>query len=413
VTTLPSRVGDRAPSIAIVVGLAAMLLALLPGAATAADWTRPDRVAGRGGSRLDSLHQLSADSRRFHLIHPRIGPGTHDDRVLYQRSENGGRWTRPKALFTAGRRHREVVPNLALAASSDVVAAAWRTSGPRGHALWVRISRDGGRSFGARQELVSTGYRRGIGVPAVAILSRRVIAIAWTDRSDGRIRARISRDGGRHFRRARTLGRSTLSIDCRDRVTDGLVSLAASRSRLFAAWSEASSGQCLANRIVMRRSGNAGRTFGREVTVTDQRSYGWPEIDALGHRVVVTVQSPSGGIIVARSAADGYRWRDRVLKARKGRNYSAADLVLLPRGRAMITYVDERLRDSRLVRTRVVTRWSPDDGARFNTAREVAASARKLRLAPNIASRSGRPVVVVQSGPLSGSPRHIVVSRLR
>jgi hypothetical protein len=79
----------------------------------------------------------------------------------------------------------------------------------------------------------------------------------------------------------------------------------------------------------------------------------------------------------------------------------------------MITYVDERLRDSRLVRTRVVTRWSPDDGARFNTAREVASSARKLRLAPNIASRGGRPVVVVQSGPLSGSPRHIVASRLR
>jgi hypothetical protein len=389
-----------------------MLLMLLPDGARAADWTRPDRVGGRAGSRLDSLHQLASSGRRLHLVHPRIGRGRRDDRVFYQRSTDGSRWSPPRAIFSASRRHREVVPNLAIAGSSDVVAAAWRTSGPRGHTLWVRVSRDSGRSFGPAQGLFSTRHRRGIGVPAVAVVSRRVIVVAWTDRSGGRLLIRVSRDGGRDFRRARTLGRSALSIDCRARVTDGLVSLAATGSHVHAAWSVASAGQCLAGRIVMRSSQNGGRTWGREVTVTRRRSYGWPELDALGRRVVATVQSPDG-IVMARSAADGRRWRDRVLTARSGRNYSAADIVLLPRGRAMITYVDERLRRSRLVRTRVVARWSPDDGRRFTTAREVAESARKLRLAPNIEVLGRRPIVVVQSGPMSGSPRHIVASRLR
>jgi hypothetical protein len=413
VRTLPSRVSDRAPSLVAVAGLLAILLTLLPGAVEAADWTRPDRVAPRGSSRLDSLHQLAADGRTLHLLHPRIGQRATDDRVLYQRSVDGGtRWSRPRAIFSASRRHREVVPNLALAVAGDVVAAAWRTSGPDRTSLWVRVSRDGGRSFGARRELFAAGPKRGIGVPAVAVVSRRVIAVAWTDRSDGRILVRISRDGGRHFGRARRLGETGLSIDCRTRTTDGLVGLAASRQRLYAAWSMAPAGQCLASSIVMRSTGGGARTWERRVTITDQRSYGWPELDALGRRVVATIQSTTGGIILARSADEGRHWQDRLLKTRKGRNLSAADIVLLPKGRAMVTYVEEQLRRSRLVSTRVVSRWSPDDGGRLNPSRVVAAAARKLRLAPNIAAAGSRPVIVVQSGPISG-PRHILVSRLR
>jgi hypothetical protein len=414
VRTLPSRVSDRAPSLAAVAGLLAILLTLLPGAVVAADWTRPERVAGRGGSRLDSLHQLAADGRTLHLVHPRIGRGATDDRVVYQRSVDGGaRWSTPRSIFAAGRRHREVVPNLALAAGGGVVAAAWRTSGTDGTSLWVRVSRDGGRSFDERRQLFAAGPKRGIGVPAVAVVSPKVVAVAWTDRRDGRVLVRVSRDGGRRFGQARRLGETGLSIDCRTQVTDGLVGLAASRKRLYAAWSMAPAGQCLASSVVMRSSGNTGRSWERRVTITKQRSYGWPELDALGRRVVATVQSTSGGIILARSGDEGRHWRDRLLRARKGRNLSAADVVLLPKGRAMFSYVDEQLRRSKLVSTRVVSRWSPDDGRRLNPPRVVAAAARKLRLAPNIAAHASRPVIVVQSGPISGSPRHILVSRLR
>jgi hypothetical protein len=413
VTTLPSRVGDGAPRIAVGVGFLVLLLTLLPAAAEAADWTRADRMPGRGGSRLDSLHQLAADGGRIHLIHPHIGTRAMDDRVYYQRSRDGGRrWSKPTAIFSAGRGHREVVANLALDARADVVAAVWRTVGPRQATLWVRMSRDGGDSWGARRALATAGPRRGIGVPAVAVVSRRIIAVAWTDRSDGRIRVRVSRDGGRHFGRPSTLGRTGLSIDCARRVTDGMVGLTASRSRLYAAWSAASDGQCLAGSVRLRGSGNAGRKWGREVTVTDTRTYGWPELDALGHRVIATVQSPDG-IVVARSSDDGRTWRERSLGARSGRNLSAADITLLSRGRALIAYVDERLRRSRLVSTRVLARLVPGEGAGFRPAREVAASRRKLRLAPNVVVQNGRAVVVVQSGPLSGSNRDILVSRQR
>lgn len=412
-TTLPSRVGDRAPRIVVGATLLVLLLTLLPGAAQAGGWTRPDAVAKRGGSRLDSLHQLAADGGRIHLLHPHIGPGAIDDRVLYQRSRDGGRrWSRPTAIFTAGRGHREVVANLALAARADVVAAVWRTVGPRKATLWVRISRDGGTSWGARRALATAGRKRGIGVPAVAIVSRRIIAVAWTDRADGRVRVRVSRDGGRGFGKTTTLGRTGLSIDCARRVTDGLVGLTASRSRLYAAWSAAPDGQCLARSIKLRGSGNAGRKWGREVTVTDARSYGWPELDALGKRVVATVQTPDG-IVVARSDDEGRTWRDRRIRARAGRNLSAADVVLLPRGRAMFAYVDERLRRSRLVSTTVLARLSPDDGASLRRARVVAASGRKLRLAPNIVVHGGRALVVVQSGPLSGASRRILATRQR
>jgi hypothetical protein len=401
------------PRITVGVGLLVLLLTLLPSAAEAADWTRPDRITGRDGARLDSLHQLSADGRSVHLIHPYIGGRAMDDRVLYQRSSDGGkRWSRPRTLFSAGRGHREVVANLALAARRDVVAAVWRTVGPNKTTLWIRVSRDGGDSWGSRRALDSIKPKHGLGVPAVSIVSRKIIAVAWTDRSDGRILVRVSRDGGRRFGKADRLGRTGLSIDCDDRVTDGLVGLTASRNRLYAAWSAAADGQCLAGSIKLRGSGNAGRKWGREVTVTDQRTYGWPELDAMGHRVIATVQSPDG-IVVARSGDDGRRWRDRTIKARGGRNLSAADVVLLTRGRALITYVDERLRASRLVRTRVLSRLSRNDGASFRSAQEVAASAAKLRVAPNIAAPGGRAVVVVQSGPLKGSDRYIVASRQR
>jgi hypothetical protein len=79
----------------------------------------------------------------------------------------------------------------------------------------------------------------------------------------------------------------------------------------------------------------------------------------------------------------------------------------------MIAYVNESVRRSRLISTRVVTRWSPDDGASFRQPKAVTPDARRLRMAPNIASDRKRVAILVQSGPLSGTPRNIFVSRRR
>ena len=62
----------------------------------------------------------------------------------------------------------------------------------------MRVSRDGGRTFGKRVELFETRNEKGIGVPAVAI-GNDVIAVAWTNRANGRVKVSTSRDDGRTF----------------------------------------------------------------------------------------------------------------------------------------------------------------------------------------------------------------------
>jgi hypothetical protein len=413
--TLGGGVGPRAPSVAVLALSYALSFTLLGASAAAAGWSTLKRVTDERGSRFDSLHQLAADRGIFHVVHPRVGPGATDDRVFYQRSDDQGEtWSDLSPLFQATSTHRQVVPNLALAARGDTVAAAWRVSGPGGHALLMRVSHDGGRTFGKRKDIFDTKRADGIGVPAVAVSSRgRVVVAAWTDRHTRRILLRTSRDGGRTFGDARAIGRTNLSIDCRGRLTDGLVGLAASSRFIHVAWSVAPAKRCQASSIQARRSDDKGRTWEAARVVTSRRSYGWPELDARARTVMATVQAPGGDVIVARSTDDGASWSDRLLKAPKGANFSAADIVLLPDRKAMVTYVNERIRRAKLIATKVVSRWSPDDGASLRKPRTVAGEARRLRMAPNIAADGEGVSIVLQSGPLSGSPRNLFTSRLR
>ena len=100
-------------------------------------------------------------------------------------------------------------------------------------------------------------------------------------------------------------------------------------------------------------------------------------------------------------------------KPPKGHSLSAADVVLLPRKRAMITYVDERLRRAKLIDTRVVARTSRSDGTRYGKAHAVTNVSSRLRMAPNIAATGSRVAIVLQSGPLDGSRRNLYATRLR
>jgi hypothetical protein len=411
VMTVHRSIGSRAP----LTGLAAAVFALLllPTLALAADWTALERVTPVGGSRLDSLHQLAAAKGELHLVHPRLGPGRTDDRVVYQRSRDRGRtWTRERILFSATDRRRRVVPNLAIDARDRIVAVAYRVAGPAGHALLVRVSRDGGRTFGKRLELFETKNEKGIGVPAVAI-GDDVIAVAWTNRANGRVKLATSRDGGRSFNGAQTLATTKLSIDCKARVTDGLVGLAINARSIHLAWSDAPSRQCYASAIRVRTSLDRGRSWSSVRTITERDSFGWPELDSRGKTVLATVQAIDGSLILARSGKNGRNWRDQRLKPPKGYIHSAADVLLLPRKKAVIAYVKERLRNDKLVATRLVARRSSDDGISFDKVTPVTREARLLRMAPNLAAHGAKVSLVVQSGQLDGSPRHVYASRLR
>ena len=74
---------------------------------------------------------------------------------------------------------------------------------------------------------------------------------------------RSSRDAGRSFGDARTIGETGLSIDCRERLTDGLAfGLAASKRLVHVAWSLAPKGRCQASSIALRTSDDRGRSWG-------------------------------------------------------------------------------------------------------------------------------------------------------
>lgn len=378
-----------------------------------ADGPSAHRVSERGGSRLDSLHQLAAAGDTLVLAHARVGEGGASDRVIVQRSTDGGAsWSRERALFTSGSRHRQVLPNLAVGARGRVVSVAFRAQGPRGTTLFVRTSRDGGRRFGPRVAVATRSGRSSVGVPAVAV-GDGVVAVAWTDRRDGTVEVRRSRDDGRTFGKVAALGRTRLTIECRARVTDGLVGLAASGPRLYVAWAEARDRSCLADRIVVRASVDRGSRWRSRRTLTASRSYGWPELVATGRSVLATVQLTSGHLLVARSRDEGARWRQVRLAPRRGRVLSAGDVLVRRGDQVWVAFVEERIRGDRLRTTRVRAVRSRDGGASFGRAVTLAPTARSLRQAVNVADTERGRVAVFQSGDLSGQPRNLLVARWR
>ena len=404
------RPEQRRPS--RVVGLCLLGLLLIP-TPTLADGFSLQRVSQRGGTRLDSLHQLAASGDRLQLAHARIGERGAPDSVVLQRSRDGGSdWTRERALFTTGPRYGQVLPNIALASRGPVVAVAFRVKGPQGTTLFVRTSRDGGRRFGPRIPIATRPGKLSLGVPAVAV-GDDVVAVAWTDRRDAEIKLRRSRDDGRSFSRAATLGRTRVSIECRGRVVDGLVSLAAAGARLHLGWSDAKERSCMAGRIVMRSSPDRGARWRHERTVTGSRSYGWAELAASGDSVLATVQLASGRLLVARSRDEGREWRQTTIAPRRGRVLSAGDVVIGRDRQVWVAFVEERIHDGRLRESRVRAVRSRDGGATFGPAHTLAGSAPALRQAVNLAHTDRGVVAVFQSGALSGQPRNLLVSRWR
>jgi hypothetical protein len=399
------------PARAIGLCLFALLLVAQPGLAD--DGSSAQRVSQRGGSRLDSLHQLAASGDTLHLAHARMGDRGRPDQVVLQRSRDGGAdWTKERALFTAGARYGRVLPNLAVASRGSIVAVAFRVQGTHGTTLFLRTSRDGGRRFGPREAIAARKGKLSLGVPAVAV-GDGVVAVAWTDRVDGAIRLRRSLDGGRTYARTSTLGRTRVTIECRGRVTDGLVGLAAAGARLYLAWSDAKERSCMAGRIVMRTSPDRGGRWRDERTVTGSRSFGWAEIVASGSSVLATVQLPTGRLLVARSRDEGRSWRQATLAPRRGRVLSAGDILARPGGQVWVGFVEETISRGRLRASRVRVIRSKDGGATFGRAHTIAGTARSLRQAVNLADTDRGRIAIYQSGSLAGEPRNVLATRWR
>jgi hypothetical protein len=396
------------------VALAGIILGgpLTPAAkAASSTWSAPRRVAA--SALLTSLHELAAGPSALHLVTARTGPRERDDAVTYRRSVDGGAtWSSSRTVSASGRTWRYLMPNLAVAAGGDLVAAAWRMRSRRQTALFVGVSRDGGRTWRSPLQVAGSRPGRGLGVPSVTIATGAIL-VAWTDRASGEVRVRRSTDAGATFGHPTRIATTGLSISCSRRVIDGLAGLASAGRIAYVAWSEARRGQCIADRIRLRASSNGGATWGRAVTVTGRDSYGWPELAARGDRVLVSAQRPDGSLAVARSRDRARTFQDVLMAPPPGRYVGAADVALASGGRAWLAVPEVAYVGRRVAWSRVRFRESRDGGATWTGGLTIVARARLLRQAPNLAGWSGRPVVVYGSGPPDGGDGSIWVTRRR
>lgn len=397
----------------VVAALASTLLTgLIVATAQGARWSPASLVTPTRDATLTALHELAASDTALHLVHARVGPGARDDHLTYQRSTNGGRtWSRERDLFRSSITYKALFPNLAIAARGDRVIVAYRVRGPSGVALLVRVSDDAGLTFAPSVRLARGDHGRGLGVPAVTIAAGALV-VAWTDRATGNILVRRSTNGGTSFGRPGIFARSALSIDCADPdVVDGLVGLASTGSTVHLAWSDGPRGACIAARIRIRTSDDSGRTFAAPRVVTGTDSFGWPELAARGRALLISLQRPTGGLLLLRSKDAGHTFTQQVLKPGAGRGLGAGDVALLGGGRAWVVYPDVRYHGSEVTTTRLVFRRSRDGGRTWGSAAFILPEAKKLREAPNVVSWKDAPVVVVQSGPVDRSHTDVWATR--
>ena len=172
--------------------------------------------------------------------------GSHGGDILFARSEDGGRtFSAPLNLSASvagdgkGRITRELWHNgsldLAVGADGTVYAAWTEYEG----ALWLRRSRDGGRTFSDKQRIGGDDRQPARG-PSLAVADRTV-HLAWTD---GDIHLATSIDGGAAFAAPRRLTRSKGYTDAPRLALDA-------RGTLHLVYSE--------NRQVMYRSADDAR----------------------------------------------------------------------------------------------------------------------------------------------------------
>jgi hypothetical protein len=388
---------------------AGALTILLAAPALAVEWSDPVRLTPARDSALSALHELASGGGRLHLAHARLGPKPQDDAIVYQRSSTqGASWSKERPLFRSTSSERIVIPNLAVAATGETVVVAWRTRGPAGSSLWVRRSTNGGTDWEPRIRLFATDTQRGIGTPALSIAGDTLIA-AWTDRTTGRVLLRRSGNGGESFGAAKLVGRTHLSIDCQEEVLDGLVGLASTGSTVHVAWSDAKAGSCLSNRLLVRTSRNAGVSFRDARVASEQRTYGWPELTARKELLLIGLQKPDGSIVIVRSADGAQTFTERLLRPAEDRALGAADLLLTGTATAWLVYADVAYVGNDVKASKVVFRSSTNGGRTWTAGENVVGFATRLREATNIAAaQGGKPVIVFNSGRPDGSTATIV-----
>ncbi|MFN8622816.1 MAG: sialidase family protein [Chloroflexota bacterium] len=192
-----------------------------------------------------------------------------------------------------------------LASSGARVLVLYSSSDGDVRTLLLRVSTDGGATFGSPITLASyTDHAARMGFGSVAVSGTRAIA-AWTDVRTGKVLARRSTDGGVSWKTATQLG---ITVRPWDGGADGHVEVALAGSKAYAAWQPGKS-DTDAKGIVVRRSLDSGASWKPIVTLTTRTTHiNGPAIAASGSTVLVLYTETSGATTlpkIARSTDSG------------------------------------------------------------------------------------------------------------
>ncbi len=179
-------------------------------------WAQPAPVAS-GTAGLDAVRSLDVyvDGSTIDLL--LAGPIGKHMAVRYLESSDGGKhWSRPVSVPTdnepPGSIHRG--NDAQIAASGKHLVAVWPTVG--GKLDWIgpmasAISSDGGKTWHSGPDPAGNGYKKGQAFIDIAADAAGGFHVVWIDGSTGRqgLRAAGSRDGGKHWSKAKTLDPET------------------------------------------------------------------------------------------------------------------------------------------------------------------------------------------------------------
>jgi hypothetical protein len=162
-----------------------------------------------------------------------------------------------------------------VAVSGDHVYVVWLerlTDEGTATRVLIRVSHNGGRSFGGTRALSPSGGEAS-SVNLLAHESR--VYVAWSDASDdGGMRFRASLDHGSSFGPVRELSGPGNA---------GRPSLAASNNHVYVAWSNSRGDE--EGDILFRASHNQGRSFGPLLDLNEDDEVGFVDLAAQGHNV--------------------------------------------------------------------------------------------------------------------------------
>jgi hypothetical protein len=259
---------------------AAVLLSLMiVGQSAAATWTAPIRLTSSGEAYVaGGLVGLPGSS----VV---VAAYQNKTNIVVRRSlDSGATWLAPVRLSRSG-------GEPAIAGRGRHVDVVWRQSTSDGQIIRYVRSTDAGATFTSPLSLSSgTGSAWW---PSVARGRDGLVAIAWYDNSDiydGKIRVRVSTNGGASFGSPATIVKAS----------DANVAVAAGRGVVYALYST------WGGPLRVKRSFDGGQTWSSAKTISEQ---GFGSITAAGSTAYVSYVS--GG----RSA---YRWTTN-----KGANWSA------------------------------------------------------------------------------------------